>query len=224
MVVLVPAHPVYQGAYFDRGMRAYMQIPGGQPGGHEAFTAAMSKAAGRDMSSFIMPWLQGKYIPDVDARAEGTCVIVSQTQPEVVFDLPLKLALTTVAGKTVERTIQLKHREDTLDVRGLGEMREVRVDPDHQFLMRRHWGETVRFELRAPNAKEVMLAGLMSLKPLPATRNGDVWTLAIPLTEGRYPWNWQVDGKPVETDYEGQPGTGLKMVKALQRVSDAYPK
>src|SRR6185436_13547986 len=73
---------------FNRGMRLFMAGLGKGPSGYEELVAAWSKAAGRDMRSFVMPWLTSKYIPDVDARVEGDRLIVSQTQPGELFDLP----------------------------------------------------------------------------------------------------------------------------------------
>jgi hypothetical protein len=38
--------------------------------------------------------------------------------------------------------------------------------------------------------------GSFLAKPVAATRNGDVWTVELPLTEGRYVWLWRIDGAP----------------------------
>jgi hypothetical protein len=185
-------------ATFDRGMRDYIALrTKGLPAGHEEFIAALSKAAKRDLHGFVMPWLTGKYIPDVEARIDGNRVIVAQNQPDVVFDLPLDLALTTAGGTTVRRSVHLTRRADTVSVADLGAVADVRVDPDHWFLLQRHYGETVRFELAAsaaPNAKTVELIGNFVGKPIPATLAGDVWVVEMPLTEGRYVWQWRVDG------------------------------
>jgi hypothetical protein len=152
------------------------------------------------MTSFVMPWLTEKYIPDVDARVESGRLIVTQSQPSAVFDLPkLEIELTTASGP-VRRTIHLTGRADTVDVAALGAISRVRVDPDHQFLLRRHWGDLARFELRAPDAKAVELTGNFLVEPIKATRNGDVWSVELPLTEGRYIWLWTVDGKRPSDD------------------------
>jgi 1,4-alpha-glucan branching enzyme len=81
-----------------------------------------------------------------------------------------------------------------MDVQALGGVTEARVDPDHHFLLRRHWGDTARFALRAPNAKTVELTGNFLSTPVAATRTGDLWTVALPLPEGRYVWLWRVVG------------------------------
>lgn len=211
---------------FDRGMRAYIQIPRDQPAGYHAFIAAMSQAAGHDMTSFIMPWLSGKYVPDLKGQIQGSQIIVTQEQPEIVFDLPLKLELTTVSGSTVERSIHITGKTTTLDVGGLGEIRSVRIDPNHEFLLQRHLGENVRFELHAPAAKTVALAGNFTLRPIPAVRKGDIWTVEIPMLNGRFSWSWQIDGKKPEigAQFEGQPITGIRYVKPKQPISAAYPK
>ncbi len=219
-------------ATFDRGMRDYIAIRrDGRAAGYQEFIAAMSKAAGRDMTSFILPWLAGKYIPDVEARVDGDRVVVTQTQPDVVFDLPLDLVLTTASGP-VKRTVHLTHRADTVRVADVGAVTDVRVDPDHYFLLQRHYGETVRFELpvaAAPEANVVELAGNVTAKPIAATRSGDVWVVELPLTEGRYIWQWRVDGK-LPTDEEtlaaaaaGPPNpnarSGVRLVRAVRRIS-----
>lgn len=219
-------------ATFDRGMRDYIAIRrDGRAAGYQEFIAAMSKAAGRDMTSFVLPWLAGKYIPDVEARVDGDRVVVTQTQPTVVFDLPLDLVLTTASGP-VKRTVHLTHRADTVRVADAGAVTDVRVDPDHYFLLQRHYGETVRFEFpaaAAPDAKVVELAGNVTAKPIAATRVDDVWVVELPLIEGRYIWQWRVDGK-LPTDEEtlaaaaaGPPNpnarSGVRLVRALRRIS-----
>jgi hypothetical protein len=178
---------------FDRGMRDFVRHAGYGPNGYEQLIADMNKASGRDVSPLVMPWLMEKYIPDVDARVEGGKVIVTQSQPTPPFDLPLDVELTTGAG-LVRRPVHLTSRADTIDVTGLGSVTEARVDPDHHFLIRRHWGDTARFALQAPTAHTVELTGNFLAKPIPATRVGDVWTVELPLTEGRYVWQWRVDG------------------------------
>ncbi len=205
---------------FDRGIREF--IAGRRPGvpaGYREFVAAMSHAAGRALAGFIMPWLSGRYIPDVEARVEGERVIVTQTQPEALFDLPLELALTT-ASTTVRRRLHLTHRADTLDVRDLAPLTGVRVDPGRQFLLRRHFGDIVRFALpasRAPGARTVELSGDFSPTPLTATRQGDVWAIELPMSEGRYLYAWRVDGvlKPPFT---------VRVVEAVKRIDHAFPK
>jgi hypothetical protein len=209
---------------FDQGMRGYINIPRDKPAGYEQFIAAMSHAEGHDMTSFIMPWLTGKYIPDIEAHVEGPKVIVTQTQPDAVFNLPLKLALKTDSGREILRTIQLSDRTNSLDVSDIGTVTSVRIDPDHEFLIQRHFGETVHFELRAPDAKTVALQGTFTVKSVPATRNGDVWTLDLPMSEGRYCWTWVVDGKPLDTEFNGQPASGARLVRPLAPVDAAYPK
>ncbi|HEX4807313.1 MAG TPA: M1 family aminopeptidase, partial [Bryobacteraceae bacterium] len=196
---------------FDRGMREYIQIPRSQPAGYQDFITAMSHAAGRDMSSFIMPWIAGKYIPDLDAQVEGSHIIVTQRQPDIFSDLPLQLTYETASGTMAPTSIHITGKVTTLDTGNPRPIRNVRIDPDHQFLLLRHLGENVSFELRAPAAKTVALSGNFSLKPVPAVRNGDVWKVEIPMVNGRYSWAWQIDGKTAEPDssYEGQAMTGV---------------
>ncbi len=224
------------GAAFDRGIREYVALRReGKAAGYQEFIASMSRAAGRDMTRFILPWLEGRYIPDVEARVDGQRVIVTQNQPEVLFDLPLDLSLTTTTG-VVARKVHLTSRADTLDVSDVGVVSDVRVDPDHYFLLQRHFGQVVRFELpvsAAPDAKVVELAGNVASKPVPATRSGDVWVVELPLTEGRYIWQWRVDGVAPNDEAmfaamaappSASARVGVRVVKPVQRLAETYPR
>jgi 1,4-alpha-glucan branching enzyme len=111
----------------------------------------------------------------------------------------------------------------------LAAISDVRVDPDHHFLLRRQWGDTARFALRAPAAHTVELMGSFLGKPVAATRTGDIWSVEVPLTEGRYVWLWRVDGTPPPdetaiTDAKRPPGdlearAGVLVVKPVRRLS-----
>lgn len=214
---------------FDRGMRAYITRSGSGADGYEELIADMSRAAGRDMTSFVMPWLTEKYIPNVEARVEGRRLIVTQSQPSAAFDLPLEIGLATDSG-TVRRSVHLTSRSDTSELGAVGSVTAVHVDPDHHFLLRRHWGEIARFTLRASNAKSVELSGNFAPKPVAATREGDLWTVTLPATEGRYIWLWRVDGKG-PTDEEALAGAmssndpsaraGVRIIKPVQRLADS---
>lgn len=214
---------------YDRGMREYIARSGTGADGYQEFIAAMSHAAGHDMTSFIMPWLTEKYIPDVDAHVDGDRLIVTQSQPSANFDLPLDVELTTDSG-AVRRSVHLTARADTISISELGKVSAVRVDPDHHFLLKRHWGEQVRFTLHAPQAKTVELAGNFMAKPIPATREGDLWTVTMPMTEGRYIWLWRVDGKnpgdeaaiaAAKAPETPDALAGVRIVRPVQRLDDA---
>ncbi|HEX5437995.1 MAG TPA: hypothetical protein VFW98_12595, partial [Gemmatimonadaceae bacterium] len=89
-------------------------------------------------------------------------------------------------------------------------------------LMQRHLGEIVRFAVRAPEAKKVMLLGIST--PIAATRDGDTWQVQLPLAAGRYFWAWQIDG---HTFLPG-PGSdstryGVRTVYPRQPVPSARP-
>jgi hypothetical protein len=210
---------------FDRGMREYIARCGLGPDGYPELIAAMSHAAGHDMTAFIMPWLSGQYVPDVDAKVENGRLIVTQTQPDVVFDLPLEIELTTAAG-VERRDVHLTTRADTTNVAELGAITRVRVDPEHKFLLRPHWGETVTFALVAPQAKTVELT--MSQAPIPATRVGDRWTVTRALPAGRYVYLWRVDGTPPSDDAaltaiksgaaDSTARAGVRTVRPLERL------
>ena len=217
---------------FDRAMRAYITRSGSGNDGYEELIADMSRAAGRDMTSFIMPWLTEKYIPDVDAHVEGQRLIVSQSQPAADFDLPLDIDLVTDSG-TVRRHVHLASRADTVDLGTTRPVTAVHVDPDHHFLLRRHWGELARFTLRAPNAQSVELAGNISVKPVAATREGDQWSVTLPLTEGRYLWMWRVDGKgptdeealaAVKNSNDPSARAGVRTVRPEQHLADSLAR
>jgi hypothetical protein len=205
---------------FDAGVRAYVGIPPGAPAGIAEFTAAMSSAAGRDVRPILRPWLEETTIPDVRARIDGDRVILTQHGP--VFHLPLEVDLVTASGPA-RRRIDLDQPEDTLSAAGLGAVTDVVVDPDRRLLMRRRHGEVARGELRVPDAKEVALGGNFAPRPLPATRQGDAWTVEVPLSAGRYDWWWIVDGA-VPRNGDGRPMTGERIVRARQPLEDAYPR
>ena len=132
--------------------------------------------------------------------------------------------------------MHLTGRADTLDVGDAGAVTDVRVDPDHYFLLQRHSGEVVRFELPAaavPDAKVVELSGNFFGKPIPATRSGDLWVVELPMSEGRYIWQWRVDGALPNNEatfaaMSGPPSpnarSGIRVVKPVQRLSESYPK
>lgn len=228
--ILYSANYVMGDSAFNRGMRLYIDGMGKGPSGYEELIAAWSKAAGHSMKSFVMPWLTSKYIPNVDARVEGRRLIVTQDQPGELFDLPsLEVELTTASGP-IRKTIHLAHHADTLSLRGVGAVSGVRIDPDHHFLIQRHWGEpVVRFELpasapAAAGATSVSLNGNFLRAPIPATKSGDAWVVELPMTEGRYTWLWQVT--PASNSAAMAPEstlTGVRVVKPLQRMSNAYP-
>lgn len=176
---------------FDRGMRAYMAIPAGQPASVNEFTAAMSAAAGRDIEPFLRPWVHESVIPAPEARIESGRVVVAQPGP--VFRLPLEVELRT-AGGPVRRRLELTRAADTLDTRDVGDVTGVVLDPEHRFLIRRAWGDTVRLALEAPEAKEVTLTGTWAPEPIAAERRGGEWVVELPLTAGRYAYSWTVDG------------------------------
>ena len=213
---------------FDRGMREFVHHAGYGPNGYQELIADMNKASGRDVTSLVMPWLTEKYIPDVDAHIEGSNVIVTQAQPTAPFDLPLDVELTTSSG-VVRRHVHLRSPADTIDARGLGPVAEARVDPDHHFLLRRHWGDVAHFALQAPNARSVELTGNFVATPVPATHTGDLWTVDLPLAEGRYVFLWRVDGASpsdsvVIADARRSPGdptarAGVLIVKPVRHLA-----
>jgi peptidase M1-like protein len=226
--ILHSLNAVLGDSVFDRGMREYIARCGLGPDGYPELIAAMSHAAGHDMTSFVMPWLTGQYVPDVDATVIGGKLIVTQSQPDIVFDLPIDIELTTASG-VERRAVHLTTREDTLNVAELGSVSRVRVDPDHQYLLKPHWGETVTFGLVAPEAKKVELT--MSQAPIPATKVGDRWTVTRALPEGRYVYLWRVDGSPPSDDAalaaikshepDSTARAGVRTVRPLERLESA---
>jgi hypothetical protein len=198
----------------------------------------MSAEAGHDLTSFVMPWMSGRFMPDLDGVVSGTRLIVTQRQPETIYDLPkLDVVLVTAAGD-VRRTVHVTKAADTIEVGAVGPVSGVKFDPDHHFLMQRHWGEVVRFELpvsKAPAAKTVTLGASsgqasFSLAPIAAVRDGDNWVVTLPLSEGRYPWRWEIDARPPERGAPPAPTTiedpalvGVRVVKPIDRIGP-YPR
>jgi hypothetical protein len=220
---------------FDLGIRAYVQRQAeGKPAGYRELIASMSLAAGHDLTSFALPWFTEKVIPDVRAEIAGNRVIITQMQATPPFDLPLDLGIVTASGATIRRTLHLTRRTDIVRIASTDSITAVHVDPDHRLLLRRHWGERVRFELpvdQAKGARSVAVVGDFSLAAMPATREGDRWVVELPLGDGRYVWSWQLDGTPHAPGEGGDPGTegipsltGVRYVKPLELLPDAYPK
>jgi hypothetical protein len=175
-------------------------------------------------------------MPDLDGRVVGTRLIVTQRQPESVYDLPkLDVDLVTASG-TVRRTVHVTKLVDTVDVGNVGAVSAVKFDPDHHFLMQRRWGEIVRFELpvaRVPDAKSVAITatsgqGSFAIAPIEATREGNVWVVVLPLSEGRYPWHWEIGGgasgaRGASSAQVDPSLSGVRDVKPLQRIGP-YPR
>jgi hypothetical protein len=153
-----------------------------------------------------------------------------------VYDLPkLEIDLATSTG-VVRRTIHVTKVVDTVDVGAVGDVSAVHFDPDHDFLIQRRWGEIARFELpaaKAPGARAVALTAgsgqaSISLTPIRAVREGDAWVVILPLSEGRYPWRWEIDGggrggrggpqAPADPSM-----SGVRVVRGLQPIGP-YPR
>lgn len=213
-------------AAFDSGMRVYIQIPLDQPAGYQELIAAMSHAAGHDMTAFVMPWITSKYIPDLDVQVDGPRIVVTQRQADIFSDLTLPLTYETASGEVVKSSVHITGKMTTVETGSPGSIRQVRLDPEHEYLLLRHLGENVRFELRASAAKEVALSGGFAIKPVPAVRHGDIWTVEMPMVNGRYNWAWQIDGRAAEpnSNLEGQPLTGVRYVKPVSEMESAYPR
>jgi hypothetical protein len=110
------------------------------------------------------------------------------------------------------------------------------VDPNHHYLLQRHWGEIVRFELpvsKLPGARSAQLAStfLRQGVMLPATRVGDSWVVDVPLSEGRYLYVWSSadpasarGGGAASSTAPADPVlTGTRVVRPVQRIENAYP-
>ena len=212
---------------FDRGMREYIDGMGRTPGGYEELVAAWSKAAGRNMAPFVMPWLTSKHMPDVEARVEGRRLIVTQEQPRRELRAAEARDRAHHAHGHHAPHDPSAHRADTVDVGNVGHVTRVRVDPNHRFLMQRHWGETVRFELPATALPGARVAApwatfLRQGVTLPATRRGDVWVVEVPLAEGSYQWIWTAGGAPREVP-TNPALTGTRTVRPMVRVQEPYP-
>jgi hypothetical protein len=202
-------------AAFDAGLGAYMALLPGSPAGVEEFVEAMSGAAGWDVWAFLRPWLEESRIPHLRVSIEADGVAIDQLGPSFAF--PLELDLVTEHG-TVRRTVQLGADRTLVPTRELGPISDVLVDPDRRMLMRRDRGEIVTFRLEAPEAGTVHLLGDFSEQAFAATRDGDLWSVSLSLSAGRYAFWWGVDGalgfrEPLEVVH----------VKPLIELPDALP-
>ena len=60
-----------------------------------------------------------------------------------------------------------------------------------------------------------------------ATKIGDSWVVELPMTEGQYVWSWQVgdaaSGRGGAAGAPDQSLTGTRIVRPLERVTNAYP-
>lgn len=220
---------------FDQGIRAYVQRQAdGKAAGYRELIEDMSHAAGHDLTSFAMPWFTEKLIPDVRAHVSGRQLIVEQVQATPPYDLPLDIALVTSFGSTLHRSVRLTKRADTVSLGAGDSVVAVHVDPDHHLLLQRHWGQYIRLELPVPKAAgdtAVAIVGDFTLGSVRATREGDNWVVTLPLTEGRYAYSWQINGKPRSILKGGNPGSdgdpatsGVIVVKPLEPMTDGLPK
>jgi hypothetical protein len=206
-------------AAFEKGMRDYMKIHPGKAAGLEEFTAAMTKAGGRDIGSFLKPWVSESAIPDITARVDAHRLVLTQTGP--VFEFPLEVELITPEGRT-RKKVQLSHKEESLAVSDVGAITSVVIDPDHHLLIQRHQGEILHLELRAPNAKSVQINGDFTSRPIPAKITNGTWAIDLPLTAGRYFWYWLIDGK-VQQSAANDPAIQEQVIRPIQGVTLAYP-
>ena len=206
-------------AAFEKGMRDYMKIRPGQTAGLEQFTTAMTAATGRDIASFLKPWVSESVIPDLTTRIENQRLIVTQTGPQ--FELPLEIELITAKG-SIRKTVHLLGKEEPLDVSDLGAITAVHIDPDHRLLIKRHQGEVLHLEVRVPGAKSVQINGDFTSKPIAAESVGGIWRVDLPLTEGHYFWYWLIDGK-IQQSADGTSIISPRTVQPIQEVASAYP-
>lgn len=204
---------------FESGMREYMTIRPGQPAGLEEFTAAMTRAARRDIGMFLKPWVTESVIPNITTRIENQRVMFTQVGP--VFQLQVEVELATAKG-IFRKTVQLNHKEESLDISDLGAVTAVRIDPNHRLLIHRHRGEVLHLELRAPDAKAVQINGDFTSKPVPAILVDGVWKVELPLTEGRYFWYWLIDGK-IQQASDGTSIIKVQNVLPERELTAAYP-
>jgi hypothetical protein len=209
---------------FNAGMRNYVALLPGASSGLDTFIAIMSKAAGRDVRSLVMPWLTETSLPEVHGRIEEGRVIV--TQVGAIFDLPKLDVVLMTPTDTTRRRIELRARVDTIDHVG-DAVTAVRIDPDHHYLLRRDWGDTVRFVLPVsdvPTAQKMELWGDFAVgRRVPAVRIGDSWTVELPVAEGRYEWGWIADGKAIRTPDHASPSAGPLLVRAIRPLAAPYP-
>ncbi len=97
-----------------------------------AFIAA---APDRDLPRFFEQWLDRTGAPILDSRLEaaGDATRIVITQAGELYDLPLELAITMNDGRSEHRTIDLRDREESLDVSG--KVKAVELDPRRTLLL-----------------------------------------------------------------------------------------
>jgi hypothetical protein len=216
---------------FAKGIKSFVARQVAQkPAGYKELLADMSSAAGCDVTPFVFPWLNSKYEPNVDATKHGTILgawLLTQGQPEDTFtELPLDLELRYADGSTARKSVVMTQRTLVVNVgSGVAPVVDIRIDPDHKMLVKRHWGDTVTFTLpvsQAPGANTVQLLGDdWSATLLQATKVGADWVVRVPMTEGRYIYRWLANQQSII----GDPNVYLeKVVGAVHRITGAHPR
>jgi hypothetical protein len=120
---------------FDSGFRDYVAGARNGRAGVGRFLESMSRAAGRDVSAFMSPWLDGTSVPRIVATVEGSRLVVRQTQPGAPFQLALPVAI--IAGSdTIRVTVHVEDRRASVDLpRPPTPGASVVVDPELRFLI-----------------------------------------------------------------------------------------
>jgi aminopeptidase N len=202
---------------FDRGMRRYIAAVPGDSAGISHLTRALSAVSGRNVGALLRAWLEETTIPDVRARIDGRRIIVEQSVP---FEMPIEIEI-IAASDTTHRTVWLRTIADTIALAMTPTT--VRLDPSNRLLLKRHWGEQIRFRVHAPDAREVQLLTDFSRTPLPAARRGDEWVVEVPLSAGRYQWWWRVDGRFAPAPAGDPPRSGVIDVRPLVLLEAPIP-
>lgn len=117
---------------FDAGMRAFVHASSSRPQTIDAFIGAMSASAGRDVRPMLRPWLADSVLPAVTANVASGRVTLRAT---TALDQSIAIDIVTAHG-TVRRVVALRDGTGSVDVRALGVVRDVVVDPDRRLLLR----------------------------------------------------------------------------------------
>ncbi len=165
-------------------------------------------------------------MPDLEAQVEGSQIVITQKQPEIVFDLPLTVwRMRRLPGG--RRSADSYHRQDNNSgYRRAGSNSAGKNRSRSQYLLQRHLGENVRLRIARAFGENGHSRGQLYSQTEFRYPQRRYWTLDIPMVNGRFSWSWQVDGKKPEDgrQLDGQPLTGVRYVKPEQPVAGAYPK
>lgn len=97
----------------------------------QSFIAETSKVAGTNMEPFLMSWLKSKEIPALRVQNVGNVLKIHQEGD--VFRFPLEIQMKLKNGKSIDRKIDIKTKEQLVEV-SEGEIESYVLDPNGRLL------------------------------------------------------------------------------------------